>query len=137
MSSLRRCESPQVKQILARGAGAHDADAGVRGRTKQQVPQFVRHYIAEVAREVNVKGYCGLRDLFWAADGRGLFITPCAGTATTLLYVDLEGRAQVIWQQKLGTEFGIRARGVPSPNGRHLALLDWSIDTNVWLLENF
>jgi Tol biopolymer transport system component len=86
------------------------------------------------AREVNVKGWYSLLRLVWAADGRGLFAS-AGGLETTLLYVDLEGRAQVIWHQRfrlVGWTIG-----VPSPNGRYLAVSGQAIDNNVWLLENF
>ena len=86
------------------------------------------------AREVNVKAWNSLFRLVWAADGRGLFAS-AGGLETTLLYVDLEGRAQVIWHQRfrlIGWTIG-----VPSPNGRYLAVSGQAIDNNLWLLENF
>ena len=47
-------------------------------------------------REVNVKGWNGLSDLFWAADGKGLFVSKYQDQTGSrmLLYVDLEGRAR-------------------------------------------
>jgi hypothetical protein len=70
--------------------------------------------------------------LNWATDGNGLFV---ATTLCQLLYVDMEGRAEVLWQQ------GITGRnltwGVPSPDGRHLAMLGYTMDSNVWMLEGF
>ena len=87
-------------------------------------------------REVNIKGWHGLTRLSWAADGRGMFVSPTAGQGATVLYVDLEGRAQVIWKQKSGYA-GVSDIRVPSPNGRYLALLGYTLDRNVWLLENF
>jgi hypothetical protein len=87
-------------------------------------------------REVNVKGWTGLWRLFWAADGSGLFVSAYGGLGATLLYVDLEGRGQVIWRQRF-TLWGAEARGIPSPDGRYLAVLVYATDANVWLLENF
>ena len=49
-------------------------------------------------REVNVEGRDNLAGLNWAEDGRGLFVQG-EGEVGTLLYVDLEGRAQVIQPQ--------------------------------------
>jgi Tol biopolymer transport system component len=83
-------------------------------------------------REVKVKGWNGLSNLFWAADGKGLFV---GVLSPTLIYVDLEGRADVLWQQRLGQ--GLGTRGVPSPDGRHLALTGHSVNSNMWMLENF
>jgi Tol biopolymer transport system component len=87
-------------------------------------------------REVNVKGWNGLWRLFWAADGRGLFVSAAGGLGATLLYVDLEGRGQVIWQQRFPI-INAEARGIPSPNGRYLAVLAYATDSDVWMLENF
>jgi DNA-binding winged helix-turn-helix (wHTH) protein/Tol biopolymer transport system component len=87
-------------------------------------------------REVNVRGWHGLTKPFWAADGKGLFVSAGAGLGATLLYVDLQGRGQVIWRQRFSI-FNYPARGIPSPDGRYLALLAFSTDCNVWLLENF
>jgi serine/threonine protein kinase/Tol biopolymer transport system component len=87
-------------------------------------------------REVTVKGWHGLTKPWWAADGKGLFVSAGAGLGATLLYVDLEGRGQVIWRQRFSISNN-PARGIPSPDGRYLALLGFSTDCNVWLLENF
>jgi Tol biopolymer transport system component len=85
-------------------------------------------------REINVSGWNGLSRLFWAADGRGL-VSTSGSLGETLLYVDLEGRAQVIWQQKM--PYSDENWGIPSPDGHHLAVLGYTTDANVWLLENF
>jgi Tol biopolymer transport system component len=87
------------------------------------------------AHEVNVKGGNHIYGPIWAADGKGLVVGAHPTTGTMLLYVDLEGRAVVLWQQELG--FGWSTQAVPSPDGRHLALQGYSVDSNVWLLENF
>jgi Tol biopolymer transport system component len=87
-------------------------------------------------REINVAGWHDLTNPFWAADGRGLFVSAGAGLGATLLYVDLEGHGQVIWRQRFPIN-NYAARGIPSPDGRYLALLALSTDSNVWLLEDF
>ncbi|MGA3165158.1 MAG: protein kinase [Terriglobia bacterium] len=87
-------------------------------------------------REIKVKDWKGLKTLFWAADGRSLFVSPALAQGATLLHVDLEGHAQVIWQQKWSGVSGA-VIGVPSPDGRHLAISAQSENHNVWLLENF
>jgi serine/threonine protein kinase/Tol biopolymer transport system component len=87
------------------------------------------------AREVNVKGWNGFVGLSWAADSKGLFVSRYPSSGTMLLYVNLEGRASVLWEQKLTGRYW--TWGTPSPNGRYVALLGWSEDSNVWMLENF
>jgi hypothetical protein len=82
--------------------------------------------------EVNVNGRNGFGSVSWAPDGKGLFV----GTLQCeLLYVDMEGRAEVLWQQRLpGRNV---PWGIPSPDGRHLAILGYTWDSNVWMLEGF
>ena len=88
------------------------------------------------AREVNVKGHYGFYRLSWAKDGKGLYVSRVPTTSgSLLLYVDLQGRAEVIWQQRLSGRW--TTPGVPSPDGRHLALEGYTVEGNVWLLENF
>jgi DNA-binding winged helix-turn-helix (wHTH) protein/Tol biopolymer transport system component len=88
------------------------------------------------AREINVRGWQGLMTLRWAADGKGLFVSPGTALGATALYVDLEGRAQVIWKLESGN-YSRSAWAIPSPNGRFLTLTGYASNSNVWLLENF
>jgi len=126
-----------VKQPVARYGwdlspdGSHLAFAQLREDRIQILP-----LAGGEVREVNVGGWHGLSNLFWAADGRGLFVSASAGLGTTLLYVDLEGRGQVIWRQRFSI-INYPARGIPSPDGRYLAMLAFSTDSNVWMLENY
>jgi len=87
-------------------------------------------------REIKVRGWRGLDQPSWAADGKGLFVAAMAGLGATILIVDLQGRGQVVWRQRFPI-IDYPARGVPSPDGRHLAVFAVSADRNVWLLENF
>ena len=52
---------------------------------------------------------------------------------TTLLYVDLEGNARVLWQISGGSQIW----GIPSPDGRCLAIGSEARNSNVWMLEGF
>ena len=49
-----------------------------------------------------------------------------------LLHVDLEGNTQVLWPQAQNLEI----YGVPSPDGRHLAILGWTLNSNLWIIES-
>jgi Tol biopolymer transport system component len=82
-------------------------------------------------RQFAVKGYTNLSSVFWAADGKGLFVDTVGGVLRApFLYVDLQGNAYVL--TKHFTEWG-----VPSPNGRYLAENSLIEQSNLWLLENF
>jgi hypothetical protein len=84
-------------------------------------------------RELIVKGWSTLINLDWAANGKGLFTSGPVPGGSVLLYVDLQGIAHPLWEQRgsLGTW------AIPSPDGRHLALSALTRTTNFWMLENF
>jgi len=87
----------------------------------------------EPEREVVVKGWGGFGNVNWQADGRGFFISSLSPRGASLLHVSMDGRAQVLWEQK--SSGGLY--GVSSPNGRYLAFQASTADSNVWLIENF
>jgi serine/threonine protein kinase/dipeptidyl aminopeptidase/acylaminoacyl peptidase len=81
-------------------------------------------------------------DFAWAADGKGLFTPSRTEQKFVLLYVDLQGNAHVVREQNGGINPTMGAGffgpwGVPSPDGRHLAMLGWTRNSNVWMMENF
>ena len=84
-------------------------------------------------QEIKVKGWSNLGDLEWAATGKALLISNGVQGGVVLLYVDLQGNAHVLWKQHGGTA----TYGRPSPDGRHLALMGWTVDSNLWMMENF
>jgi len=84
-------------------------------------------------RTVTVKGYFNLNSLDWAPDSRSVFVGTTGPRGAALLHVDLAGKAQPIWQQPLSNQ----TWGVPSPDGRHLALYGQSMEANVWMIDGF
>jgi Tol biopolymer transport system component len=84
-------------------------------------------------RELIVKGWSTLINLDWAADGKGLFTSGPVERGSVLLYVDLQGNAHPLWEQR----GSLATWAIPSPDGRHLALSGWTKNTNFWMLENF
>ncbi len=89
-----------------------------------------------VAREVVVKDWPHLWSVDWSADGAGLLIPSTTSNwgNPVLLFVDLDGKAGVIWE---GEKYGPLNWAIPSPDGRHLALMRWVGENNVWMLENY
>ena len=83
--------------------------------------------------EVTVKGWPNLTDLFWASNGKGFYCGSAATQGRTLLYVDLKGNAKVLWRFKGTGEFW----GVPSPDGRYVAIQAPVYNSNAWMLEGF
>jgi DNA-binding winged helix-turn-helix (wHTH) protein/dipeptidyl aminopeptidase/acylaminoacyl peptidase len=85
-------------------------------------------------REFTVKGWRRLTGLDWSADGKGFYVGCVSPQARTLLYVDLKGNARVLWQYKGA---GQSIWGIPSPDGRYLAILGVAFNSSVWMLEGF
>jgi Tol biopolymer transport system component len=81
---------------------------------------------------IEVKGWSSLENVDWTADGKGLIVASPVQAGHALLHVDLDGNAQMLWQQAQNLEI----YGVPSPDGRHLAILGWTLNSNLWIIEN-
>ena len=98
-------------------------------------------------KDIRVKGWKSLESVHWAADGKGFFVSGIADGGSALLHSDLQGNAHVLWKQKgsiapwnvpLAHRWGPSAPwAIPSPDGRHLAIYDWNLNGNMWMLENF
>lgn len=77
--------------------------------------------------------------LDWAADNKGLFVDSPTAKGTALSYLDLHGNAHVVWEET--TSIGARGIetpwGIPSRDGKHLAINGIYPSSNIWLLENF
>jgi serine/threonine protein kinase len=86
-------------------------------------------------QEINVKNWMDLNSLDWAPDGKGLFATSQSPNGPILLYVDLQGKAHVLWKQK-GT-FETWSWTIPAPDGKHLAILGEAVNSNAWMMEEF
>jgi len=86
------------------------------------------------SRELVVKNWSGFTSLDWAADSKGLFVSSNpAGFRQSLLYVDLAGNAHQIWE----VNHVWPGWAIPSRNGKYLAILAPTADSNVWMAENF
>jgi len=83
---------------------------------------------AITAKEWNI-----LSNVNWAADGKGFFVSSFQQKGPVLLHMDMQGNTQFLWQH-LG---GVDTWGVPSPDGRHIAMRAWNVESNLWLMENF
>jgi len=68
----------------------------------------------------------------WSANGNGFFATRRTPGGTELLHIDLKGTTQSLYKC---TGWGCFAS--PSPDGRHLAILDNKQSMNMWMMENF
>jgi eukaryotic-like serine/threonine-protein kinase len=83
------------------------------------------------SKDVIVKGRNGFHSMDWAADGSGWYISTRSAKSEDLLYVDLHGNYRVIRESTDGFE----TWGVPSPDGKHLAVLEWTVSGNIFILD--
>ncbi|HEY4901306.1 MAG TPA: hypothetical protein VIH91_10865 [Terriglobales bacterium] len=82
--------------------------------------------------ELVVPGWAGFNGLDWSADGKGLFISSSDSRRSTLIYVSLDGTVRKLWEPNAAST----TWGVPSFDGKHLAISGGSFDSNVWMIEN-
>jgi len=86
------------------------------------------------AQELTVKDWNKFTSVDWAANSQGLFITSNpTGRSSTLLYVDLAGNARKLWEVRSATPNW----AIPSRDGKYVALPGPTIQSNVWMIENF
>jgi Tol biopolymer transport system component len=88
----------------------------------------------EVIREVRLKDWSHLDSTAWAADGKSLFVTAKTADGGVVLHVDLQGKADVLWENP-GISWETMAH--PSPDGRHLEFDRWTRTGNMWMMENY
>jgi serine/threonine protein kinase len=102
--------------------------AAIRGPAS---PIYILPLRTGAINEVNVKGWRYLSSVNWAADGKGLFVVAGPESDGTLLYVDFQGRSNVLWKHVLPYS------SMASPDGRHLAIPDHLVPRNLWMMEDF
>jgi hypothetical protein len=69
----------------------------------------------------------------WFTDGQAVFVPVLAPDGSKLLRVDLRGEIHVV-RENPGGDF---TAGVPSPDGRHIAIEATGDNRNMWMMENF
>ncbi len=84
-------------------------------------------------RDLVVPGWAGFNGLDWSHDGKGLFISSSDSRRSTLIYVALDGTVRKLWEPSGAPT----AWGIPSSDGKRLAVSGGSFDSNVWMIEGF
>ena len=109
------------------------SEASGRGATAKVV---LRSFTTgTVEREIALPGAATLMGMDWAPDSKGFFWGDRSATHLRVMYSDLSGKASVLWSQPAGTLSSIW--GIPSPDGKHLALVLLTDDSNVYAIKNF
>jgi Tol biopolymer transport system component len=89
---------------------------------------------SNVPRVIRVEGWPHLRNITFTADGKGFFASHPSKHGAELLYVNLDGTVKVLWELP---GYNVYLRALPSPDGRHLAILGSMVENNVWTMEDF
>jgi hypothetical protein len=125
--------------VLVPGIGAWDcceiSPDGTRLAVRQgaEGPIHILSLRGQPAEVIQAKGLNMRGDYYWAADGKGLYVSNGVKGGMALLHVDLQGHTHVLLEN-YGSDV---AYGIPSPDGRHLAILGLTVNSNTWMIENF
>jgi len=88
----------------------------------------------ELLREVKIPTWDhDTGPITWAADSRSLYVPAAAPSGALLLHISLAGAVHVLRKN----EGGPYTSGIPSPDGRHIAIGTSVKTENVWTMENF
>ena len=103
-----------------------------------EAPIQIISLAGQATKQLNAAVWNSIENLHWAADGKGLYSASRSVDSSVLLYLDLQGNTRVMWEQKgtMGNE-SAGTSGIPSPDGRHLAMMGYTLNANMWMLENF
>ena len=115
------------------------SSVAVPTRRAQRGSIEIRPFAGGRIRQLSLTGWANLRNVHWSPDGKSLFVIafstkgvrPQGTEWPSLLRFDFQGKVQVLRQQSEWLD------PIPSPDGRHLALLGQVTTRNVWMLENF
>jgi len=80
-----------------------------------------------VTTNIVVPGFQALLSLNWDHEGAGFYVASTDSLAGGLLHVKLDGTTTYLRREIDGDSWAI-----PSPDGKHLAILEWTIAGNVW-----
>jgi eukaryotic-like serine/threonine-protein kinase len=96
-------------------------------------PIEVRALRGQQILKIPTAGVAPLRQIVWAADGKGLFVSTHKQDAGEVLHLNLQGKSDVLWKCP-GPNLCIAN---PSPDGRRLAIYESKQNANIFMMENF
>lgn len=87
----------------------------------------------EATGAIRAAGLNRIEFIHWSSDGRGIYVATGEEGGRVLWYVNLKGVARQLWKNRGGNW----AFGIPSPDGRYLAIESSNNSQNMWMMENF
>jgi Tol biopolymer transport system component len=91
------------------------------------------HLNNQPAQEIRAEGMQSTNFVDWTADGKALLVSRPTRRGFELLRLDVNGKSHILWEQR----GGLGTSALPSPDGKHLAIRGWSINSNLWLMQDF
>lgn len=136
-SGIARCDaSPPVQWTLAPDASSMAWISRGTGEAVIHVIPLERRaggLAAKQEKDLVIDGWTRPRSIRWAPDGKGWFLVSSSGSSWTLLYVNPQGKANVMMRNLSNWAPDV----YPSPDGRRLAFSKESFNSNVWVLRRF
>ncbi len=96
-------------------------------------PIEIRSLHGQLLRKIPSQSVGELTRLTWSADQEGLFVNRKAPNGNELLHLDFEGNVTSL-RKCVDAQ---ACSSYPSPDGRHLAIIDRNQSSNMWMMENF
>ena len=96
-------------------------------------PIEIYHVRKHQTHTIPISKLSPLRHIAWAADGKGVFLATQRQDGSELLHLDLHGKSEVIWKSSSRWP----TWGIPSPDGRHVAIYELKQNANMFMMENF
>jgi Tol biopolymer transport system component len=133
---VRSIEKYPQELAYADGLSPDGATFAIAGRAQPEIHIRFLSLSGGPDREITVRGWGNITGLDWSSDGKGMYCGSVSSQGGTLLYVDLNGRAQALWQQR-GVASNRAMHAIPSPDGQYLAIRGATVNSNVWMIEGF
>lgn len=84
------------------------------------------------AEQITLHGQHGLGYVSFTSDSRGVIVPNVTEKSANLLSVTLQGTIRVLWEQPGAIDIS----GLPSPDGRHIAVWIRARNASLWLADN-
>jgi Tol biopolymer transport system component len=88
---------------------------------------------SQTAFQIQQNSWNTPESLNWTADGNALLVSTHVQGELALMRIELDGTTHVLWHPDGGPDEA--TVGIPSPDGHRIAILSWSENGNIWMIE--
>jgi hypothetical protein len=103
--------------------------------TKQFASGHIRLYSIDgtLEKDLDIQPWTSLFGVDFAHDSKSLFVPSVSNSGVSLVHVELTGRTDLLFFNAGAQHPGY---GIPSPDGRHIAIRGSTVDRNVWVVQD-